>query len=223
MPRFTDELRAAAGDQWTAIVTHRFTSELASGTIDEKVMRWYLIQDFRFLDSFVVLLASIIAHARSLSDRIPGCQFLAVITGAENTYFQRCFDALPGCSEEYRCQVPDSDSTIQFCKLMRDVAATGNLSEMLAVIVVCEWSYLSWAQRVCAEKAIVRDRFLFFEWIDLHVGPNFEAVVEYLRNLLDKEALLLNDNERATCKQRFLSAVQLELDFFEDAYSHKQY
>jgi thiaminase (transcriptional activator TenA) len=220
MPRFTDELRAAAGDQWTAIVTHRFTSELASGTMDEKVMRRYLIQDFRFLDSFVILLASIIAHARSLPDRIPGCQFLAVITGAENTYFQRCFDALPGCSEEDRRLVPDSTTTTQFCKLMRDVAASGNLSEMLAVIVVCEWSYLSWAQRLFSEGTIVRDHFMFFEWIDLHFGPNFEAVVEYLRNLLDKEALLLKDIARAVCEQRFLQAIQLELDFFDDAYNH---
>lgn len=219
MPRFTDELRAAAGDQWAAIETHRFTSELASGTMDERVMRRYLIQDFRFLDSFVILLASIIAHARSLSDRIPGCQFLAVITGAENTYFQRCFDALPCCTEEDRRQVPDSATTTQFCTLMVDVADTGNLSEMLAVIVVCEWSYLSWAQRVCSDQAIVRDSFVFFEWIDLHFGSQFEAVVEYLRTLLDKEALLLNDNERAVCKQRFLQTVQLELDFFEDAYT----
>jgi thiaminase/transcriptional activator TenA len=86
--RFTNELRAAAGDHWTALSTDRFTSELSSGTMNEMVMRRYLIQDFRFLDSFIILLVFIIAHARSLSDRIPGCQFLAAITGAENTYFQ---------------------------------------------------------------------------------------------------------------------------------------
>ena len=219
MSRFTDELRSAAGEQWSAVVTHRFTSELALGTLDEKVMRRYLIQDFRFLDSFVVLLSSIIAHARSLSDRIPGCQFLAVITGAENTYFQRCFDELPDCSEEDRCQVPDSTTTTQFCNLMHDAAASGNLSEMLAVIVVCEWSYLSWAQRVHSDGTMVRDRFVFFEWIDLHFGPHFEEVVEYLRSLLDKEALHLDDHGREVCRKRFLQTVQLELDFFDDAYN----
>jgi hypothetical protein len=31
---FTEELRAAAGDQWERVVNHKFTTELASGEID---------------------------------------------------------------------------------------------------------------------------------------------------------------------------------------------
>lgn len=33
-PSFTDELRAAAGEQWDRIINHKFTTELASGKID---------------------------------------------------------------------------------------------------------------------------------------------------------------------------------------------
>ena len=82
--RFTEELKESAGSQWHRIVNHRFTNELAEDTIDRDVLKKYLIQDHRFLDSFVVLLSSIIAKARCLSDRIPGCQFLALITGGLN-------------------------------------------------------------------------------------------------------------------------------------------
>ena len=95
--QFTDELRVAAGDQWDRIIQHKFTKELAAGTIDRKVLKKYLIQDHRFLDAFVVLLGSIISHARSLEDRIPACQFLALVTSKENTYFERCFEQL-GCA-----------------------------------------------------------------------------------------------------------------------------
>ena len=76
--RFTDELRTKAGDQWNRVIHHKFTKELAAGTIDKQtVLKRYLIQDHRFLDSFVVLLASIVANVPTLKDRIPGCQFLA--------------------------------------------------------------------------------------------------------------------------------------------------
>lgn len=57
-------------------------------------MRRYLIQDHRFLDAFVVLLASMVAHAPTLKDRIEGCQFLGLVTGKENTYFERSLAAL---------------------------------------------------------------------------------------------------------------------------------
>ena len=79
--RFTDELRTSAGSQWDRVVNHKFTDELAEGTLDKEVLKRYLIQDYRFLDAFVVLLSTIISKARILSDRIPGCQFLALITG----------------------------------------------------------------------------------------------------------------------------------------------
>lgn len=213
---FTEDLKAAAGDQWDRVIHHKFTKELAAGTIDRNIMKRYLVQDFRFLDAFVVLLASVIAHCRTLEDRIPGCQFIALITGKENTYFQRCFDKL-SVNEADRAAIPDAACTTGFCNLMRQVASQGTLGEMLSVLTVCEWSYLSWGQLV--EKDTVRDDFVTYEWVDLHTGKPFEAVVAYLCGLLDKEGELISDAEKELCKKRFLQAVQLEEDFFEYAYS----
>jgi thiaminase (transcriptional activator TenA) len=217
--RFTDELRIASGEQWDRVTQHKFTKELAAGTIDKNVMRRYLVQDHRFLDSFVVLLASIVAHARTLEDRLPGCQFLALITGKENTYFVRSFESL-GVTANERNMIPDSSCTIGFCNLMKEVAATGNLSLMLSVIVVCEWTYLSWGQNI--QDTAVRDDFVMYEWIDLHTGSQFEQVVEYLRGLLDKEANeYLDKHGKELCRQRFLQAMQFEEDFFDFAYQQE--
>lgn len=185
--------------------------------ISVAVLKKYLIQDFRFLDAFVVLLASIIANGRSLEDRIPGCQFLAMITGKENTYFERSFQKL-GCSADERAKIPDAEVTVQFCNLMREVALTGTLGEMLSVIVVAEWSYLSWGEKVL--HLTKRDDFLTYEWVDLHSGPYFAEVVSYLRRLLDKEGEFLDEVGKNKCRKAFLRAVQLEEDFFEMAYSN---
>jgi thiaminase/transcriptional activator TenA len=200
---FTEDLRAAAGEQWNRVVHHKFTKELAKGTIDREVLKRYLIQDFRFLDAFVVSLASVISHCRTLEDRIPGCQFLALITGKENTYFHRSFERL-NVSAEDRAKIPDATCTTKFCNLMREVALQGGLGEMLAVLVVCEWSYLDWA--LIVEKETNRDDFVTFEWVDLHSGEHFSNVVSYLRSLLDKEGELINDEARSRCKDRFLQA-----------------
>lgn len=128
--RFTEDLKRAAGEQWDRIVHHKFTVELADGTIDNKVLKKYLIQDHRFLDAFVVLLASMVASCRSLHDRIPGCQFLALITGKENTYFERSFDKL-ACSKEERLSTPDDEVTKKFLDLMTTAAKEGSLGYVL--------------------------------------------------------------------------------------------
>lgn len=211
---FTETLREAAGDQWDRVVSHKFTTELAAGTIDRAVLRKYLVQDHRFLDAFVVLLASAVARARCLEDRIPGCQFLALITGKENTYFERCFEAL-GVTEADRDATPDDACTAAFVALMRE-ASSSSLGEMLSVLVVCEWSYLSWGQAVLSSTN--RDDFVTYEWVDLHTGAYFEGVIAYLRALLDNEGGLIDDESRDKCKRRFLQAVQCEEDFFDNAY-----
>jgi thiaminase (transcriptional activator TenA) len=213
--KFSDELQESVADQWNRVVNHRFTEELAAGTIDRSVLVKYLVQDHRFLDSFVVLLSSIVAHARSLQDRIPGCQFLALVTGAENTYFERSFQKL-GISVQNRLEIPDAPCTTAFCNLMRETANSGHLGEMLAVIVVCEWSYMSWGERV--KDKTVRKDFEMYEWVDLHSGKYFQSVIAYLRGLLDKEGELLDEVGRERCTTRFRQAVQLEEDFFEFAY-----
>mmetsp|Transcript_30137 Transcript_30137/g.44289 ORF Transcript_30137/g.44289 Transcript_30137/m.44289 type:complete len:229 (-) Transcript_30137:160-846(-) len=214
---FTESLRLAAGEQWDRVIKHKFTTELASGEIDREVLKRYLIQDHRFLDAFVILLASMIAHCRTLEDRIPGCQFIAVITGAENTYFERAFVQL-GCSDaEQRNAIPNAGATDGFINLMKGAASSGSLGEMLAVLVVCEWSYGTWGELVLAETK--REDFVCYEWVDLHSGEDFRSLVAYLRGLLDKEAGFLKDEEKEIVKAKFLEAVSLEEQFFDDAYN----
>merc|ERR1712091_271676 len=90
----TTEWLVSESPHWYAITHDPFCDELAAGTLPNATLTRYLVQDHKFLDAFVVLLASMIAHAPTLADRVPGAQFLALITGKENTYFARSFDAL---------------------------------------------------------------------------------------------------------------------------------
>eukprot|EP00802_Teleaulax_amphioxeia_P028015 Tamp_29545.p1 GENE.Tamp_29545~~Tamp_29545.p1 ORF type:complete len:187 (+),score=37.85 Tamp_29545:169-729(+) len=185
-------------------------------------MRYYLIQDHRFLDDFVVLLASMVAAAPTLKDRIPGCQFLALITGKENTYFERSFEAL-GVTDLQRQEgtTPNDPATTGFQNLMRSAAKSGSYTQMLAVLIVAEWTYLSWGDRVKDQRTPEKP-FWCMEWIDLHCGDYFESVIAYLRGLLDKAAAEMSPDEETKCRETFLKAVQLEKDFFDAAWARRK-
>ena len=88
---------------------------------------------------------------------------------------------------------------------------------MLAVLVVCEWTYLSWGERVA--PTTVRDDFCTYEWVDLHSGEGFRGVVAYLRNLLDQEGERLRETaERDECAAYFAQALGCEEAFFNYFY-----
>jgi thiaminase/transcriptional activator TenA len=212
--RFTEWLRDRTEPTWTRATTHRFTTELADGTLADAVMRRYLVQDYSFLDSFVRLLASAIVKAPSLADRIPLCQFLGVVTSEENTYFQRAFDALAVPAPD-RAGANLRAPTRGFHTLMAEAVACEGYAETLAPLVVFEWLYLSWATAVADRTP---PAFYHAEWITLHANPEFTSFVAWLRGQLDREGPLLSQDRRHRVAALFGHAVALELAFFDEAY-----
>jgi len=207
-----DHLQSLCAEDWQAATRHAFTDQLAAGTLPEDRMLAYLRQDYLFIDGFVRLLASAIAHAPTLPDAIPAAQFLGLISGPENTYFLRAIEALGGQAEP---PAPAHPVTAEFQSVMRDAAQSGRYEQMLAVLVVAEWSYLDWATPH-GDKADDLP-FWFGEWITLHSGDGFESVVAYLRGQLDAVWPGLSPEDQRAVAATFTHATRLERAFFDAA------
>lgn len=203
----SERLRDEAGAEWTAITSDPFVDALAAGTLSNATLARYLVQDHQFLDAFLVLLASMVANAPTLADRLPGARFLGLVAGDENTYFERAFDELALSAVERAA--PPAAATSAFVDLMRDAAASGRYHIALAVLVVAEWSYLEWGAAAAPAAGL---SWLHLEWIDLHRGDDFAGVVAYLRGQLD--ALPLSAAEYAEARDWFLAAVDRERAFW---------
>ena len=211
--RFTDELRAAAEPTWAAAVNHRFVQELRDGTIDDAVFRRYLIQDYAFVGSLVGLVGAAVATAPTMDAKAGLADFLGVLTDEENDYFQRAFDALD-VREQDRSDPDRAGATAAFEDLVHRAAGEG-YPEVLAVLVPAEWIYLSWASS--ADTAL--DRFYLQEWVDLHANPGFEATVGFLRTELDSVGADLSATRRRRVERHFERTVDLEVAFFDMAYT----
>ncbi|MDQ8731080.1 TenA family protein [Bradyrhizobium sp. LHD-71] len=211
--RFTETLRRVSEPTWSHAVQHRFVMELFAGTIPDRVMASYLIQDHRFLDSFLMLLGAAIARADGLEARLRFGRFIGMVSGEENTYFLRAFEAL-GVTERQRTEAPDTNPTAGFKAIMREAAATRSYVAALAVLNVAEWLYLDWAMK--APKSLPSN-FVHAEWIMLHDNPDFREFVAFLRAELDR----VGPAEERISKDFFLRAVALERAFFDAAYENE--
>ena len=216
MSRPSEILRDASLEDWHHATRHAFCAELADGSLPLAKMRKYLAQDYQFIDNFFRLAASAIHHAPSLADRLPLAQFMGVLAGPENTYFQRSFDAL-AVEEEERVNPELELPTLAFQQLMLKASQSGDYGSMIAVLCVAEWSYLEWATPFNPPRKDLP--FYFSEWIDLHAGDYFESVVGHLRGQLDTAYDEANEVGRAIIGEYFSEAVRLERDFFDMAYA----
>ncbi|WP_441524294.1 TenA family protein [Bosea sp. TAB14] len=210
--RFSETLRQASEPLWSQATEHRFVRELLSGTVSDAVMARYLIQDHRFLDAFLTLLGAAVATTDSFEARLRFGRFIGMVSGEENTYFLRAFEAL-GVTAAEREQRPDTQATAGFKAIMRDAAATRSYAAALAVLNVAEWLYLDWATKATAP---LPQNFVHAEWITLHDNPDFRDFVAFLRAELDR----VGPAEAALSRDFFLRSVALELAFFDSAYEH---
>jgi thiaminase/transcriptional activator TenA len=170
--------------------------------VPDAVMARYLIQDHRFLDSFLILLGASLASADTFAARLRFGRFIGMVSAEENTL--RAFEAL-GVTETTRAADPDMP-------IMREAADTRSYAAALSVLVVAEWLYLDWASRA---PQPLPSNFVHAEWITLHDNPNFRGFVDFLRTELDRVGVARPD----LCRDFFSRAVALELSFFEAAYT----
>jgi thiaminase (transcriptional activator TenA) len=203
--RFTETLRAASELGWSDAVGHRFVKELFTGAVPDRVMARYLVQDHRFLDSFLILLGAALATAETFEARLRCGRFIGMVSAEENTYFLRAFEAL-GVTEDKRAADPDTQPTMGFKAIMREAA------DALSVLVAAEWLYLDWASR--APRPLPTN-FVHAEWIALHDNSHFCDFVNFLRAELDR----VGPAQAELCGDFFRRAVALELSFFEAAYA----
>ena len=213
--RPSEQLKQLNIKNWSIATNHPFCRELANNSLPENKMKVYLAQDYTFIDNFVRLAASAIHHAPALSDRLPLAHFLGIIAGPENTYFEKSFEMLqvPQLQRENpELLQPTSD----FQALMLKAANSGEYRNMVAVLCVAEWIYLSWAEQfVDSVKSLP---FYFAEWITLHSGEYFESVVNHLRTQLDTAYSDADTKQQETIKEYFAQAVLLEKQFFDACY-----
>ncbi|MFH5801929.1 TenA family protein [Haladaptatus sp. CMAA 1911] len=215
IPRFTDWLRERAEPEWTNATTHRFTSELGAGNLDDDVFQRYLVQDYAFVETLVGVFGHAVGDAPTMESKSRLVDFLGVLTADENDYFERSFEALDVPQTEYA----DSNltpTTRVFEDLLERAAKEGDYAETLAVLVPAEWVYLEWATHVEDDSPA---RFYLEEWIDLHTNEEFRAFVAWLRDELDREGKAVSLRRQRRIERLFRRTVSLEVAFFEMAYS----
>ena len=204
----SEQLRGYAEADWNRAVNHPFTDALGDDRLADEVYVRYLVQDYAFIDTLVNLVARTLANAPAMPPKTVLAGFLAALTSDENTYFLRSFEALGLSEADYL-----NPALHPVSRAIIDTMKASEVSYERAIICLCvaEWSYLSWSQQQAKKPR--GSRFYLQEWIDIHVLPEFEQFVAWLRGQVDSFA----DRDDATLEELarlFRQMCVLEHQFF---------
>ena len=205
------ELLKSSQKDWQAAINQRFVKELFAGTIENKVLKEYLIQDYHFFDAFLSMLGACVAHADQLESKLRFAKQLGFLEADEDGYFQKAFKELKVVENDY-LGVTLHPVTKAFQELMYSAVASSDYAHLLVMLVIAEGLYLDWGSKDLA----LPEAYIHSEWINLHRGPFFAEWVQFLVDELNRVGKGRED--LTELQQRWNQAVALELDFFDIGY-----
>lgn len=210
---FAGQLRLQASEDWDASVHHRFINELFAGTVSDKVLAKYLIQDYQFFDAFVAMVGAAVATTDSTAARLRFSQQLGMLATDEDDYFHQSFRTL-GVKADDAVSAELTQPTVEFVEQMWEVADSRSYPDLLVVLVIAEWLYLDWSERDLPLPSAPKHR----GWIDLHRGDDFREWTQFLIDELNRAAPESGSQAGEALAARWQTVVRIERDFFDEAY-----
>jgi thiaminase (transcriptional activator TenA) len=214
--RFSDELRHAADDIWRAQHQHPFVLGIADGSLPIERFAFWVRQDYLFLIEYCRMFALAAARAPDLDTLRRFAELLQATASVEmdlHRAYAREF-GIQAAELEQETMVPTTRAYTDF--LVR-VAAVGEFTELAAALLPCMWGF-SELGLVLARRPPPSDA-RYARWIEMYADPEFAALAEWCRSLVDDLADEAGPAGRARMREAFVTSSRYELAFWEMAWS----
>jgi thiaminase/transcriptional activator TenA len=213
MESFSEQLRAEAKPIWDSIFAHRFLQEIKNGTLPEEKFRYYLAQDYLYLEGFARAVAMTLAKA-------PDSQTLEelshrVLTPVERPLHHKLL-AEAGVSSEDIQKAGQSPTNTAYVNHMLKTASLYGLGPTAAALLPCPWTY-----HLLKDNVGALEHPLYSQWTAFYVAGYLENSVNAWRGFVDAAARQANKQELEAMREAFLTSSRYEYLFWEMAYNQE--
>lgn len=212
--RFSLWLRREGDSVWQRIFAHPFLAEILAGTLPLEKFRYYITQDYRYMEGF----ARVVALALAKAPDSPTMQALyrRVSTPVERPLHQKMLAEL-SLREEEVALARRSPTTTAYVNHMLAAASLGGLGEAAAALLPCPWTY----HEIGGRLAEVAERIappIYREWARPYGQGLLAESTAAWREFLDQAAAEVGHRQRARLADIFLTSSRYEYLFWEMAY-----
>ncbi|MGE3537665.1 MAG: thiaminase II [Candidatus Tectimicrobiota bacterium] len=214
--RFTEQVGQQAMTIREQVFQHPFVIRLGDGTLPLVAFQYYMCQDYVFLVEYCRVLALAVAKARDL-DTMERFAVLLQSTLTTEMALHRDCAAQCGTSLAVLEATQAAPSTRSYTQHLLSTAYAGSLPEITAALLPCMWDYSEIGQRLAA-RGLPVSQPLYSAWIQTYAAPEFGALAQWLRHLLDDLAHQASPAARTHLAQLFVESCRYEYLFWDMAY-----
>ena len=215
VPSFSEQLQEQAQPIWQAIFNHPFLRAIKDGSLPPEAFRYYLTQDYLYLEGFARTVALALAKA-------PDSQTLEelshrVLTPIERPLHHRLL-AEAGVTMEEIQRAGLSPTNTAYVNHMLKTASLHGLGPTAAALLPCPWTY-----HLLKDNVGASEHPLYSQWTAFYVAGALQDSVEAWRGFVDQAAELAGEPELQTMREAFLTSSRYEYLFWEMAYKQERW
>jgi thiaminase (transcriptional activator TenA) len=212
---FSAELWREAAPVWDAIRAHPFLAELRAGSLPIETFRYYVAQDYHYLEGFARTVAATLAKAPT--NELLEALARRVMTPIERPLHERLF-ALAGLDADAVRATPVAPTNLAYQHHMLVSATQGGLGEAAAALLPCPWTYHALGEHVAGVEHPV-----YGAWAAFYSEGLLEASTAAWRGFVDAEAREAGPRTRARMRRAFLTSMRYEWMFWQMAYTRERW
>ena len=215
MKSFSHQLRIEAGPIWTRIFDQPFLQEIKEGVLPLEKFRYFLAQDYLYLEGFGRAVALALAKA-------PGPKALEklshrVLTPLERLLHQKLLGEL-GFTREDIDKLRRSPTNTAYVNHMLKTASLYALGPTAAALLPCPWTYHELKSTLGQSEHPI-----YGQWTKFYVSGMLQDSVDDWRGFVDREAQEAGPCELDAMREAFMTSSRYEYMFWDMAYSLEQW
>jgi len=214
------ELRASEAILWEACFTHPFVQGIGRGDLDDEAFRRFLVQDYLFLIDYARVLAFASAKAPDVDTQTWFAKLAdATLSTEMDLHRKTCAEWEIDAGELEGAEA--LPTTVAYTSFLVRTAAVGDVGDIAAALLPCQWSYADIGLRLEAQG--LPDHPRFAAWIEAYSDPGYVALSDWLRSFVDSSGERIDAVAYERWKKIFRTTLGYELAFWEMANSDERW
>lgn len=201
--------------RWKKVIEQPFVNEIFKGNLSEEIFKFYLKQDYYYLNKSMQNIAILIAKISKVKAKQ---KLISILYSEANVEFAKYEELLDfyNIDRKNHDNFELSYANIAYSNYLLAVSSQNTFAEGLAALVTCYWLYLKMAE-YHSDKLKANKNEIYKDWAAVYKRKEFIKLVEDLIFLLESE---INKDNYELIKYQFNNSIKFEYQFFDDIY-HK--
>ena len=215
-----ERLLSATKELWQMYNRHPFVLGIQNGRLDKEKFRYYIIQDYLYLEDYAKTFAIGVAKAKSLETANLFAKYINVMNGELDIHSG--YLAKLGITQKEIDAAARSIDNLSYTSYMLRVAYEEGEAEILAAILACAYSYEIIAKNMVKNNpSAVNDEF-YGDWIKGYISDGYAAENIILLEKINRLTKDYTEQQIQHLVEIFTVCSRYELAFWDMAWNIKK-